>query len=155
MNCKYCNAEFDNKGKLLAHYREGCPEKDKPEEETNIPIETLKEIFSTPVCKTLSQAPVTCEIEGKSYVLVDPEDYIPIQCVEDKLGEKDAEIANLKRKLAESKQVNAEIDGTIYWPVSRLAKEVSLLGEGQHLSLKVSGRIRGDKVEIEQAELAR
>lgn len=152
MNCKYCNAEFENKGKLMNHYKV-CPKKGNTAgEEVNITMETLKEIFSQPVCKSLD-APATCEVAGKTYVLVEPEKYIPYECADNAVSKAIERIKQYKDELAKSKQVDAELDGTIYWPLKRLPAEVSLLRDGQYVSLKCSGKIRGDKVEIEEAKL--
>jgi hypothetical protein len=167
MKCKYCNEPFDNKGKLMNHYKV-CPKKPgnwvpmteeefaaanyQEPDEVNVAVETLKEIFSQPVCKSL-EAPITCEVAGKTYVLVEPEEYIPYECVDKMLARRNEQLAELKCQLSELKQVDAEVDGTIYWPLKRLPVEISLLANGQYVSLKCTGRIRDGKVEIEEAKL--
>lgn len=136
--CKHCGEEFENRGYLMAHWREGCPMK-----ETSVPTETPKEIFPT------------ANISGETFVLVEPDEYQRL-IDSDQLAVKQANIiSDLQRQLVESKQIDAITNATLYWPISRLPEEVSLLGEGQYLGLRCMGRIKGDKVEIDTVELTR
>ena len=153
--CKYCGEPFVNKGLRLSHYKT-CPEKNKAEL-----AEVVKENHEPWVavperqCKVLAQPPQTCEVAGEAFVLVKPEDYIPYECVHAELAEKDVVIRELEGELAKKKQTDAESDGEIYWPLSMLPDELRLLAEGQYVSLKCSGRIRGDKVIIQDVKLGR
>lgn len=136
MKCKYCGEEFDNKGKLMNHYKV-CPEKDKP----------------TGCCKSLTQSPQTCEVAGEAFVLVPVEDYIPYECINAEIVEREQRIRVLEQELAKQKEVDAEIDGKIYWPLSKLPKEISLLADGMFVAMQVSGRIKQGRVHIEDVKL--
>jgi hypothetical protein len=106
-------------------------------------------------CKVLTQTPHTCEVAGEAFVLVPVEDYIPYECVNAELAEKDKRIRQLEQELAETQKVDAVVNGELYWPMSLLPKEISLLADGQFVSLKCSARVRGDKVVVQEVELGR
>ena len=49
------------------------------------------------------------------------------------------------RRSWRSRNIDSVSDGELYWPLSLLPEEYSLLADGQFVSLRVSGRIKGDK----------
>lgn len=138
MKCKYCGMEFDNKGKLLAHYKE-CPEKDKPK-----------------CCKVITDQPAKAMINaGDEYVLVRPEDYIPHECIASEIAQRDKRIRELEGKLADVKKVDTIVNGELYWPLSLLPDELSLLSDDQFVALKATGRIKNGKVLVQEVALGR
>ena len=129
MNCKYCHEEFDNNGKLLNHYK-SCPAKVDAKLLIEQPVET-----------------------GLAYVLVKIEDYIPYEVAQAEADSYRLEIARLTHELAETQKVDAVANGELYWPMSLLPKELSLLADGQFVSLKATGRIRKGKVLVQDVKV--
>ncbi len=128
----------------MNHYKE-CPEKDKLTEHG---IGDHK-----PKCKVLAETTSVCEVNGECFVLVKPEDYIPYDCVNAELAERDKRIRELETELEKQKNIDAVSDGELYWPLSLLPEEYSLLADGQFVSLRVSGRIKGDKVLVQDVKV--
>lgn len=139
MKCKYCGEEFSNKGMLLSHYKK-C---------------TKKHEESTPkCCKVITEQPPVVEVNSnEAYVLVKLEDYIPYDCVNAELAERDKRIRELETELEKQKNIDSVSDGELYWPLSLLPEEYSLLADGQFVSLRVSGRIKGDKVLVQDVKV--
>ena len=115
-----------------------CSHKDKPEAKC---------------CKVINEKPIAVEIGDEAYMLTKADEYIPPECIAKEIEMREKKIHSLAQKLSEAKKIDAEVNGEIYWPLSRLPKEVSLLGEGQYLLLKCSGRVQGNKVIIEDVNL--
>ena len=169
--CKYCGIELENNGFLTQHYKK-CPENPKNQPRFVKTLDMTREEFEA--CEEISQAinfdftphigdsdkfaeeldeMATCDVEGKTFVLVNPDEYQRLTANDKFIFEQANIISDLQGELAKKVKIDAEKDGTIFWPISRLPQEISLLAQGQYLSLQCTGRINGDKIEIDEVKM--